>query len=182
MCGNWHKSSPQILKKSMNLKYMAKICTFQQYLSSVSPFMPISSVTVAREQLSFLRLCFWLTGSAWRSGWVLLHASFSGLGCVWPLVFVWGEEAWPLSCICSLGPCASADSGEAASKLCLLMVFLRSLATFSTELFLFRARVCSSPTSSPSDRNRGAEKLKPLTQMKELCKLKHLHNSSVAAL
>lgn len=153
----------------MNLKYMAKIWTVQQYLSSVSPFTPISSVTVSREQLSFLRLCFWLTGSAWRSGWALLHTSFSGLGCVWPLVFVWGEEACPLSCICSLSLCASGGSGEAANKLCLLMVFLRSLATFSAELFLFWARVCSSPTSS--DRNRGVEKLKP-----------YLHNSSVAAL
>lgn len=166
-----YKSRPQILKKSMNLKYMAEIWTFQQYLSSISPFTPVSSVTVGREMLSFLRLCFWLTGSAWRSGWAPLHLSFSGLGCVWPLVFVRGKEACPLSCICSLGPCASAGSGEAANKLCLLMVFLRNLATFSTELFLFRARVCSSPTSSPSDRNRRAKKLKP-----------HLHNSSVAAL
>lgn len=152
-----------MFKTSINLNHVTKSWTVQQYLSSVSPLMPISSVTVAREQLSFLRPCFWLTGSAGGSGWASLHVSFSVLVGVGPLVLV--EGACPLCCLCSLEPCASACSGEAANRLCLLMVFLRSLATFSAELFLFSATVCSSPTSSSEKTNTKVQNKNTYTQL-----------------
>lgn len=125
------------------------------YLSSVSPSPLVSSVTVASEQLSFLRLCFWLTDSAW---WSEFKLSCSVLACVSPLVFSWEtEETCPFSPVWWLETRPSDDSELAACRLCLLMVFLRSLATFRAELFLFRGGGSFFPSSppSPSERDKG---------------------------
>lgn len=136
----------------------SNILSVKVYLSSGSPSPLVSSLTVAREQLSFLRMCFWLTVSAWWSA-SGLQLSCSGLECECPLAVACGAEACPFSSVCCLETCASGDSVAGACRLCLVRVFLRSLATFRAELFLFRAGdgsfAASSPPSPPErDTNR----------------------------
>lgn len=126
----------------------ANIMSVTVYLSSGSPSPLVSSLTVAREQLSFLRMCFWLTVSAWWSA-SGPQLSCSGLECECPLVLACEEEACPFGSVCCLETCASGDSVAVACRLCLVRVFLRSLATFRAELFLFRAGDGSFATSSP---------------------------------
>lgn len=142
-----------------------KKCTKTQlYLSSVSASPLVSSVTVPREQPPFLRLCLGLTDS---DGWSELELSCSALACGSLLAFSWrAEEEEEAAAACPFIPAWGLAAGDsalaAASRLCLLMLFLRSLATFRAELFLFRGGGSLFPSSTPSpserDRQRGVRR------------------------
>lgn len=129
----------------------------QLNLSSVSASPLVSSVTVPREQPPFLRLCLGLTDS---DGWSELELPCSALAC-WSLV-AFSEEAAAAAVACPFSPAWGLAAGDsalaAASRLCLLMFFLRSLATFRAELFLFRDGGSLFPSSPPSPSERDPQR------------------------
>lgn len=139
----------------MNM-YKYCVCKTKLYLSSTSASPLVSSATVPREQPPFLRLCLGLTDS---DGCSELELSCSA-PAFWSLLAFSEEAAAAAAAACPFspawGPAAGDSALAAASRLCLLMFFLRSLATFRAELFLFRIGASLLPSSppSPSERDR----------------------------
>lgn len=127
---------------------------YPAYLSLVSraasPSPLVSSVTVAKEQLSFLRLCLGLAVSAGCS--VSVPMSWSEQ--VWPLVGTWSEVPCPFNCVCWWGVFPSVGSDAGVSRLGLEKVLL------IIDFTLLREHNLSPPSSPLSSTVKDAKTFK----------------------